>query len=188
MLWKRIFLARNEKKYQSSIAQSTLEYALIFPMLFILILGIMELAFLWHDYNSVEFAAREISANVALSNLHDCISEAQAKKIVEDRTAILQFAKLSFNSSKNAKGDVMTFASTAKNSEGTPLVTVKIDCSKDGKIVHSGNMAPIVQVRAVHFLHFFIASFPNFRTGKRIIIIPESVNLTSTKIVTMARE
>ena len=176
-------MARNEKKHKSSVAQSTLEYALIFPVLFLLILGIMELAFMWHDYNSVELVAREISANIAISEGLGCVSEERAQEIILKKTAILQERTLSFAQSKADK--VMTFTSNEQY-KGKPFVVVKIDCSPAG--VNGGEQnAPSVQVQAVHRMRFFIASLPNLKTGERIVIIPDNFVFVSSKVVTLGQ-
>ena len=186
MFGKRIFLARNEKKYKYGAmrrfcAQSTLEYALIFPVLFLLILGIMELAFMWHEYNSVELAAREISANIAVSAGIGCVSEEKAQEIVLKKTAILQERALTFNV-QNTDG-VMSFTSNEQY-KGKPFVVVKIDCSPSG--VNGGGIgSPSVQVQAVHRMRFFIASLPNLKTGERIVIIPDNFVFVSTKVATL---
>lgn len=187
MFGKRVFLARNEKKSGYSglksirYAQSTLEFALVFPMLILLVLGIIELAFMWHQYNSVELAAREISSNLALIETNACSDSAEVSDIIAKKTAFLQERQISF--SVNAAENVATYTSN-ESFKGNPFVVVKIDCN--GRF-SSFLPEQTVQVEAAHRLHFFAASLPDFRTGKRIVIIPSSVVLVSSKIGEVAR-
>lgn len=184
-------MARNEKEYKHSRlvlakikAQSTLEYALIFPILLLMILGIFELSFLWHQYNTVELATIEISANISLLNDFGCNNSVETQNIIRRKTSILSNRQLTFNYQKN--GNENTYTSN-EVFQGSPIAVVKIDCTSDDRNIHSLQSAPTVQLQAKHQLMFFSASLPNFRTGERIIIIPNNVNLVSTKKVTLGQ-
>jgi len=146
-----------------------------------MILGIMELAFMWQQYNSVELAARDISANLALLEDSGCSASGEALNVVSAKTDFLQERQLTFN--VKAVDNVVTYTSNEKFKDN-PFVVVKVDCS--------GRLAPFqpartVQVQATHRLHFFAASLPDFRTGRRIVIIPSSVMLVSSKIAEVSR-
>lgn len=191
MYGERVFLARNEKKYKyfslskdKKNAQSTLEYALIFPVLFLMILAIFELALMWHQYYSLENATREISANIVLDDEYRCVNQEDALSIIKKKTAFLQEKNLSFDT--NILNNIMTFTSN-ESYKGKPFVVVKIDCTLSGFNPGKYQPAAQVQLQAVHRLHFFAASLPNFRTGKRIVIIPDNVVLVSTKVATLSR-
>lgn len=159
-------------------AQSTLEYALIFPFLFVIILAIFELAFMWHSYNSLESAAQDVAANIVLSEGYGCATQDEMLSIVKRKTAILQEREISFVA--NTVDGVTTLVSNEQY-KGKPFVTAKIDCYAPAGSVRT---SPSVQLQSVHKMHFFRASLPNLRTGERIIIIPDNVMFTSSKIFT----
>lgn len=177
-------MARDEKKFkyprvsfkvhslEEHSAQSTLEYALIFPLLFVMILGIFELALMWHSYNSLQFAAQDVASNIVLGDSLGCVSPEEMTSIVKKKTAFLQEKSLSF--SYNDLDGVTTIQSNELY-RGKPFVAAKIDCS------FSQHNLPKVQMQSVHKLHFFSASLPNFKTAERIILIPDNVVFTSTK-------
>ena len=183
MFRERILLARDEKKYcysrlnHSHKSQSTLEFALILPLLVLMILGIMELAFLWHQQNSLELAADEIAANLALVDGFGCYMSEEAKNVITNKTAFLQERKISFSSQITNNANTYTSNESFK---GKPFVVVKVDCIKNSASSASSSSFS-VQLQAVHRLHFFSASLPNFRTGSRITIIPDNVTLISKK-------
>ena len=177
-------MARNEEKFKylriklfAKKAQSTLEYAIIFPLLFLMILGIWELAFMWHQYNSLEFVAKEISANIALLD-NPCANRAEILNIIRERSAILHPSALTYTT--KADGTIVT----TQRYSSSPILEAKIDCS----ITDSYNMPlPILQMKAAHKLMFFSASLPNFKTGERIVIIPQNVSFISSKNITIPR-
>ena len=178
-------MARNEKKFKhlrlrlfASNAQSTLEYAIIFPMLFFMIMGIWELAFMWHQYNSMEFALQDISSNIALLDGNICTTRNDVKDIITKRTAILHPTSLSYSS--NTNGNMINYISNQQY-KNTPIVNVNIDCNVSTEY---DNLSPTVQLQVTHKLLFFTASLPDFRTGGRIEIIPSNVKLVSTKSAT----
>ena len=127
--------------------------------------------------------SNEISANIIFSDSFGCVSQERALRVVEEKTAFLQEVKLSF-AVQNSDG-VMTFTSN-ETYKDRPFVTIKIDCSISG-VNGFGVQTPSVQISAVHRLHFFAASLPNFRTGRRIVIIPDNVVLVSAKRVTVGQ-
>ena len=158
-------------------AQSTLEYAIIFPLLFLMILGVWELALMWHQYNSLEFVAKEISANIAL--LDNPCDSSSISNIIAEKTAILHPVPLTYTSKKNEK--VTTLTSTQQY-DSKPIVVAKIDCSATD--VYDEPL-PILQMTSAHKLMFFSASLPNFKTGGRIEIIPQNVTFVSSKNITI---
>lgn len=172
-------MARNEKKYKYSrlikirkyFAQSTLEYSMIVLMLILMIFGVFELGLMWHQYNSLEFATQDISSNLALLDNLGC-GDAQTKDIIEKKTQILASGiNLTYKPDGNGYVSEQSYA-------GTPFVTVKLDCSQK---------PPSLQIQSVHRLILISASLPNFKTGRRIVIIPDNVRFTSTKKVTLGK-
>ncbi len=160
MFKKRIFLARNEKKYQHRTvkkAQSTLEYALILPLLILIILGLLEFAFIWQKTNSLEMATQEISANIATNSNKNNI-----KNIIEKKTAHLQNRNLSFYTKEQNQS--ITFVSN-ETIENTPILTLTITYSSIGQNLVT---MPTVQTLLVHKLMFF----------------PQNIILKSTKTIT----
>ena len=128
-------MAHNEEKYKYSrlifsnacSAQSTLEFAVVFLILFFMILGIFELGFMWHQNNSVEFAAQDLSANLALLENWGC-NDASTPDIVARKTSILASGvNLTFNS--NTENFVTTYESEQLYG-GKPFVRVKITPTK----------------------------------------------------------
>ncbi|MBQ2870465.1 pilus assembly protein [bacterium] len=185
-------MAHNEEKYKYSrlifsnacSAQSTLEFAVVFLILFFMILGIFELGFMWHQNNSVEFAAQDLSANLALLENWGC-NDASTPDIVARKTSILASGvNLTFNS--NTENFVTTYESEQLYG-GKPFVRVKINCTPPNINGGSTSVAPVVQIQSVHKLLFMGTSLPNFRTGERIVIIPDNVTLTSTQKVTVGQ-
>ena len=183
---KGVFLARNEKKFKYTRikllklkAQSTLEYAIIFPMLFLMIMGIWELAFMWHQNNSMELVLQDISSNIALLDGNPCVFDNNIQNLIIERTGILHPIDLTYAIKTDT--NKITYTSNQQYN-GNPIVTVNIDCS-----VSSDNitLSPTVQLKVAHKLMFFAASLPNFRTGERIEIIPSNINFVSSKSATV---
>ena len=179
-------MARNEEKFKylrliflQKKAQSTLEYALIFPLLFLMILGVWELALMWHQYNSLEFVAKEISANIAL--LDNPCNNSDVTNIIIEKTAILHPVPLTYTIKKNGK---VTSFTSIQQYDKKPIVEAKIDCSAMN--VYDEPL-PILQMTSAHKLMFFSASLPNFKTGERIEIIPKNVTFVSSKNITISK-
>lgn len=157
-------------------AQSTLEYAIIFPLLFFMIMGIWELAFMWHQYNSMEMAAQSVSSNLALIKNHGCSNDTatknEVKKMLIEKTSYLNLQELDFDTTKS--GSIYYYKSK-QSYGGRKYLSVAIDCSSPSEPV-----IPTVQFKAIHRLMFFSAKLPDFRGGS-IEIIPDSVEFVSTK-------
>ena len=180
-------MARNEEKFKYTRlslyykpAQSALEYALIFPILFLMILGIWELAFMWHQYNSMEMVLQEINANLATLNVSPCSNPDLMQSVIRDKSSYLHLSKLDFTRKKD--GSIYTFTSKQKyNSK--PFIEARVDCSA---VVKNGDVVPVVQLKSMHRLMFFSAKIPNLRPGAEPIeIIPSSVDFVSSKSATV---
>lgn len=141
-----------------------------------MIMGIWELAFMWHQHNSMEMAAQTVSANLALLDGHGCNTSKvnDVASLLQKKTSYLNLKKVSFNYSKPSSN--MHLYTSTQAYKGRPYLTVAINCSSN-----SDPIIPTVQFKSIHRLMFFSASLPNFRTGERIEIIPDNVMFVSSK-------
>ncbi len=157
-------------------AQSTLEYAMIFPLLFFMIMGIWELAFMWHQHNSMEMAVQSVSSNLAFIKNHGCSNDAatqnEVKKMLAEKTSYLNLQELAFDTAKSGS---IYYYNSKQAYRGRKYLSVAIDCSLQAEPV-----IPTVQFKSIHRLMFFSAKIPDFRGGS-IEIIPDSVEFVSTK-------
>lgn len=168
-------MGKTYKKHKH-LAQSTLEYALILPLLFLMILAILELGMLWHRYNTMEMITQNISANISLDQSDSCISEENMDDLISSQAGLLDAA---IKERIESAPLVYEYNSDEKFSDGQNLATIKIDCSTPE--------TASIQTSSYYKMVFFAVSLPNFATGKRIEIIPDKVKLTSNKITTINR-
>jgi hypothetical protein len=176
-------LARDAKKFKYSRlkqfpfkAQSTMEYAIIFPFLFFMIMGIWELAFMWHQYNSMEMALQDVASNLALLDGQGCTNSNEVIDVLKNKTRYLNVGDLDFNVTQNPS--LVYFYTSNQTFKGVPYLTAMVDCSG----VANEPVVPIVQLKSVHRLMFFSARLPDFRSGREaIVLIPDKVELVSSK-------
>lgn len=173
----------NEKKYKHTRikllvykAQSILEFVLIFPLLFFMILGVLELAMMWHQYYAMEMVAQEINANIALYENYNLDNMSKFTNILEKKASHLYLSELTFPATAKACSTSNCFIlESSQKLNGKPYLSVKID--------HSTTV-PTVSLKSLHKLIFFAASLPNFKDGTRIELIPSFVEFVSTKNAT----
>ena len=133
-----------------------------------MILGIFELAFMWHNQYTIDQTAQEIATIISNSQRYSCPENNVLQTIAQNKSQILHKRNLTFIHTITGNTHRLTSEQSYKTN---PLVRINISCGTSTE----------VQIQSVHFLKIFTASLPNLRTGEKIILIPDSVVLTSTK-------
>lgn len=174
-------------------AQNIIEFVFIMPIVFFIVLSILEVGLFWQDVNAIYSLNNEINANVALVNINNprlnfgdaCPAATRALEILEAKDSIISLNNPTYQVGVDAGSPpfarYMIESTTSIMDEGQPRaqIVLWVDCRNP----YENGIT--TQLEFYHKMLVMKASIPTFSSAGNIEIIPDTVFIRSPLLNTI---
>ncbi len=181
--------------------QNLIEFALVMPLLFVIIFGVIELAFFWRAVHNVQSLALQAASNAATQFVFDDQESTDVYDInCQDGSCFNLAVAKAVNVIEKRQGSLVPqgsdYSCVSRIEYGSRPFTV-YDCISDKTVEFEGSTVPamtmhidyrdpkkdglIVQIEHYYKTLFLGASFMS-PSGTPVYLLPETIKITSSKV------